>query len=139
MRVYSARSGRLGRGMLSGDGGRSAGHAGRAQEARGEISPFGPTWPRELANCPTRTGVHMVVLCVEEDRVEVDLRSTSLHRLCERGGTGWVSGGRFDLNQHRAVCREGTFATHRGGDAVAAPLDDPAMPGCARQGNLSFS
>ena len=56
MRVYSARSGRLGRGMLSGDGGRSAGHAGRAQKAKGEISPSGPTWPRELVNCPTRRG-----------------------------------------------------------------------------------
>ena len=99
--------------MLSGDGGRSAGHAGRAQKAKGEISPSGPTWPRELANCPTRRGPWSFWVSRWTRR-----RSASLHRLCERGGTGWVSDGRFDRNRH-GLCA-GRAQLRR--TAVAMPL-----------------
>ena len=111
--MYSARSGRLGRGMLPGDDGRSAGHARRGQKARGEISPLGPTWPRELANCPTRRGPWSFWVSRWTRR-----RSASLHRLCERGGAGWVSDGRFDLNRH-GLCA-GRAQLRR--TAVAMPL-----------------
>ena len=62
----------------------------------------------------------MVVPCVEEDQVEVGQPSSTLRmrqehvreRTLVRRGPTW------------AVWSEGAFATHRGGDAFVARLDD---------------
>ena len=77
MRVWSARSGRLGRGMPSGDGGGSARHAGGAQGGNGEKSGF----MHRPAFCVSPLVSNQVLVLdvhVEVDQVELDQPSSTL-------------------------------------------------------------
>ena len=77
MRVFSARTGRLGRGMLPGDGGRSAGHAGRAQGAKGEKLDFMHR-PALCVSLLVSNQVLVLDMHDEEGQVELDQPSSTL-------------------------------------------------------------
>ena len=77
MRVWSARSGRLGRGMPSGDGGGSARHAGGAQGGDGEKSGFMHRPALCVSPLISKQGL-VLDMHVEEGQVELDQPSSTL-------------------------------------------------------------
>ena len=85
VRVWSARSGRLGRGMPSGDGGGSARHAGGAQGGNGEKSGFMHRPALCVSPLISEQGLVLDVH-VEVDQVELDQPSSTLQM--RRDGVG---------------------------------------------------